>query len=220
MTDQSRLKMTEDELIAAVADLGHRVAALEAAPGLKPAAVPPRPPTERGVQIFHPPAQSYPMPSAEQLHKLREIVHGHYPQLRPSFSKRWAQEEETEDFRGFCLAFEFVGSLGRTPGTTDTKHYLVHWIDAASAWCRARSLSVTGITGGSFLTAVIAHGDIEFVLKDDHGKVPTVGLIEFGGVPSDDTAWRRVLASRQVPVPLGSDKPPLYPRPRPEIRTV
>ena len=137
---------------------------------------------------------SFVRPTEKELRKLYGIVLAKYPQFTPRApsTSRWAADEAREYFEGFTWAFERLGYIGRTIAP-DHKHYVDFWSAECCDWLRLHRPAHVGNIGAGFLAAVVAHGDIPFIVGNlAQGIVWSVGITTFGGTKATDS-WRRVL---------------------------
>ena len=143
------------------------------------------------------------LPTPDEFHRLLHVVLDHYPILRP--------REETEDFRAqFRAAFIRLAHCGRRD-KIDKDRGLGWWVDDCQQWCREHKVNPTWVGGAPFAAAVIASGDVKFVIDDwPHGFCVA---LQFGGggiEPRD--WWRRALAGTLLePVPPERPKPAFSP---------
>jgi hypothetical protein len=196
-TTNQRIAALEAELAA----LEAKLAALKGAG--KPPVPPPQPVKDEGVRVMIIEERTtFVRPTLGELRKLYEIVCSKYPQFRPRSSPaRFADQDEEEFFAGFEWAFERIGHIGRA-GAPDTRRYVGHWIEETKDWLRLHRPAHRGNVGGGFLAAVIAHGDVPYIVGDeDRGVVWSIGVTPFGGKLATD-AWRKVLDGQLLaPVP-------------------
>ena len=75
-------------------------------------------------------------------------------------SDRTMRQDEDDYAAEFAAAFRALGYLNRT-AEPDAKKALSYWIDTCRVWLRARGLDER-MTAGSFMAAMIAHGDIRW----------------------------------------------------------
>jgi hypothetical protein len=185
------------ELEAQAATLNIEIAKLRAA---KPTP-PPRPPKDEGVRVFQfVEPSNFVRPTEKELTRLYDIVLAKYPQLasRARPASRWAADEAREYFEGFVWSFERLGFIGRTAMPDTKKHYVNFWVTETQDWLRLHRPAHRGNIGAGFLAAVVAHGDIPFIVGNSaQGIVWSVGLTTFGGAKATD-AWRRVLGGNVV----------------------
>ena len=185
MTD--RIARLEQMIAAAQDELA------ELKTGLPPKSVPQ--PDERPLMSYLTPPSNFVRPTEKELRRLADIVVGKYPKLGARKSLRGLLGDEFDaDFRdGFAWAFERLGFIGRTQ-EPDKKHYVEHWLNETKDWLAMYRPNHCGNIGAGFLAAVLAHGDISYILADvSRGVVWSVGLTNFGGKLAGD-AWKRVLA--------------------------
>jgi hypothetical protein len=170
-------------------------------------APPPRPPRDEGPRIvLIEERTTFVRPTLNELRKLYEIVCGKYPQFtsRAPSTLRWAADEAREYFEGFTWAFERLGFIGRSIAP-DHKHYVDFWSAECRDWLRLHRPAHVGNIGAGFLAAVVAHGDIPFIVGNlAQGIVWSVGITTFGGAKATD-AWRRVLDG-QLMAPTPPDR--------------
>jgi hypothetical protein len=153
---------------------------------------------EPQVRITTPPLAKVVLPTEDEFQRLLTIVLDRYPILRP--------REDTEDFRAqFRAAFIRLAHCGRRD-KPDTERGLGWWLDDAQEWCRRHQVNPSWIGGAAFTAAVIAHGDIRYVI-DDWPHDFAVAL-QFGGGYEPKDWWRRALAGT-----LLEPTPPPYPKP-------
>jgi hypothetical protein len=123
---------------------------------------------------------SFVRPTLDELRKLYGIVCNKYPQFRPRPSARWADQEKQEYFDGFIWSFERLGHIGRTIAPA-TRHYVDFWSSECRDWLRLHRPGFSGNIGAGLLAAVVAHGDIPFIVGDERqGVVWSVGVTTFG----------------------------------------
>jgi hypothetical protein len=133
-------------------------------------------------------------PTPNELHRLYEIVLAKYPQLGPykSAVHHLTSVSSGEHFDGFLAAFERLAHVGRTE-RPDTRYYVDHFADEAKNWLARHRPGFRGNVGAGFLSAVVAHSDIPFIVANPReGVIWSVGITTFGGKKATD-AWRRVL---------------------------
>jgi hypothetical protein len=187
MTDNNRIAEIEAKIASAQAEL-QALKAGKAAP-------PPPPPRDEGVRIVQLVEPSnFVRPTSKELRELHAIVCGKYPQFtsRAPSTSRWAADEAREYFEGFTWAFERLGFIGRSIAP-DHKHYVDFWSAECRDWLRLHRPAHVGNIGAGFLAAVVAHGDIPFIVGNlAQGIVWSVGITTFGGTKATD-ALRRVL---------------------------
>jgi hypothetical protein len=184
--------MTDDRIAALEAKIASAQAELaEIKAGKAPP--PPQPPRAEGPRVvLIEERTTFVRPTLGELRKLHGIVCNKYPQFRPRSSARFADQEEQEFFEGFEWAFERLGHINRA-AVPDTRHYVGHWLEEAKDWLRLHRPAHCGNIGGGFLAAVVAHGDIPFVVGDEQrGVVWAIGVTTYGGRQASD-AWRHVL---------------------------
>jgi hypothetical protein len=178
-----RIAQLEQQAAAITAEL----AALKAG---QAAARPVKPVDDRPlVSFLQPPAIE--LPTAEQCRKLIEIVCRKHPMLKPRFSMRWHDTEESELYAGFFTSVRFISTLGRIP--VDTVRYLSFWVDRAKDWARLVDHNPVGNVGISFFLAAIAMG-VPFQLGNSAtGDLAAVGLREHGGERITADGWKQTL---------------------------
>lgn len=139
---------------------------------------------------------SFVRPTLSELHKLYDVVCNKFPQFRPrSSGSRFEDQEEQEYFSGFEWSFERLGFIGRS-AAPDTKRYVSYWVSECQDWLRQFRPSHRGNIGAGFLAAVVAHGDVPYIVGNEReGTVWSVGLTTFGGRHASD-AWRKVLGGQ------------------------
>jgi hypothetical protein len=133
-------------------------------------------------------------PTAGELRELYTIVIGRYSRLGAfrDVTNPIGSVSPDEHFTGFTSAFERLGFIGRAP-QPDTKHYVSHWATEAQDWLKVHRPGYHGAVGGGFLAAVLAHGDIPYIVGDGaRGVVWSIGLTTYGGTMAADK-WKRVL---------------------------
>ena len=185
-------------------DIEKRIAALEREnrdlkgrlDALQPAKAMPLPPSP--VRIMSPPLARLVLPTEEEFQRLLAVVIDRYPILKP-------RADSPDYFTQFKAAFIRLLHCGRRD-KVDNQRGLPFWLDDCREFCDRHRIHPSWITGAAFTAAVIAHGDIRFVM-DDWPHDTAFGL-QFGGGghPASDW-WRRVLAGT-----LLSQTPPLYPK--------
>ncbi len=149
------------------------------------------------------------MPDGADLKRLREVVLAEYPSLRDNSDRR-VEEAKLREFADALWASAF---FYRTD-TPNSHFYFGHWVDAASALLTQAGRQ--SISGGAFLTAVIAAGDVCFQLPGA-GAVLEVGLDEYRGRPATN-AWRRTLEGELLkPAPARPVGAPPDSLPRPTV---
>jgi hypothetical protein len=193
MTD--RIAALEAKIASAQAEL----AAIKAGGKAVPPTQPPRD-DRAGVRIVQlVESSNFVWPTPKELRKLYDIVLGKYPQLGPykDITNPMGSVTADEHFDGFCSAFERLGYIGRS-AAPDHKHYVSHWAFEAVEWLRLHRPGFQGNVSAGFLAAVLAHGDICFVIGDgSRGIVWSVGLASYGGTKATDK-WRKVLAGEMM----------------------
>jgi hypothetical protein len=137
---------------------------------------------DRSVISYPEPASSSLRPSADKLRLLYEIVLRRYPQLAPeSLWRRWRDDDADDHFQGFVSSFERLGFIGRTE--IDKRYYVSHWTEEARQWLTIHRPGLHGNIGADFLAAVVAHGDIPYVVGDpSQGIVWSIGVSPFRGM--------------------------------------
>jgi hypothetical protein len=207
------------EVITAVAGANKRCLALEEESAalkkklavLEANVAPPPAPISKiepeGVRISYPvEAPPFTMPTDEEFDGLQEVVLGKYPQLAPA---EHAAYEFSSDFR---RAFRYVAAIKRSD-KPNGKYGLGWWIDYVATTYREGF-----VRGGPFIAAVIAQGDVAFVVDDGpRGHTWEFGLVLGAGRKGID-AWRNVLAGKLLP-PATPDRPS-YPKAPVEIRVL
>lgn len=191
-----------------IADLKRRIADLEAAenggqniPEMNAAATKPVEPD--GLRIFTTGdrAPVWVLPSEDDLAALKAIVLSAYPGLAPR-PGRFSQLDVDEFDRGFAIAMKWLAVQGRGP--LDTKHYLSWWTDQAGQWAVSTNLvrSISeGPTGAALLAAVLAWGDVDFVMP----LGSQLGLRPYGWRDAPvEAGWRSVLTSGRLRDPIVS----------------
>jgi hypothetical protein len=173
----------------------------------------PAPPVEPVVKISHPIAAStFVMPSDAELGSLREIVCTKYPQLGESAGLVWRgsrEENEIEYFSTFKLAFLALGDMHRIEAP-NRKRYVTHWSEEAEIWLRRRRGWAPTLRFGPFVTAVLAHGDIQFSGLFVDAQVLELGLSTYAGHAASG-AWKKVLATGGL-LPMSPAHMPMAPR--------
>jgi hypothetical protein len=139
------------------------------------------------------------LPTDDQLRKLLALVRTAHPRFT---------SDDPDFFDCFRSAFIWLANVRRTE-KPNTKYYLTHWSDTAEGWLTRRGIPKAD-PSRALLAAVIAHGDIPFVLP-----VPADGVVGAIGVSSDETigrspneAWRDVLTGKR-PLRRADAAPPL-----------
>jgi hypothetical protein len=223
--DISRLEALEAALAeqqAKTANFEAEIATLKAHQNAPPApvkVVQPKPVEEEGTRISYPaPRSLFEMPDAAQLERLAQIVFTKFPTLRPTFSGRWAQEDQLEFDRGFRSAFFALGHIERRVDV-DRKRALSFWAQLAEETCRALGRSAS-IPGSALVVAAVASGNTKYILADRmNGIVPELGLCfgsNMGKLPGNE--WRTVLATGQILAPIAPQwTREFYPTPQPKI---
>ena len=127
------------------------------------------------------------------------VVLDRYPVLKP-------REDPTDYAAQFRAAFIRLAHCGRRD-KVDNERSLSWWTDDAREWCRRHRANPVWVGGAAFTAAVIAHGDIRYVM-DNWPHDFAVGLQFGGGGISAKRTWNCVdiAASRdaapvQVSVP-------------------
>jgi hypothetical protein len=164
--------------------------------------VPTQPATPRRdepqVRITAPPLANVALPTAAEFSRLLTIVLDRYPILRP-------REDPADYAAQFRAAFIRLAHCGRRD-KIDNQRGLGFWLDDCQEWCRRHKVNPTWMGGAAFTCAVIAHGDIQFVMGDwPHDFA--VGL-QFGGGGRESKDWWRRAAAGVLLDPA----PPLYPK--------
>jgi hypothetical protein len=205
--------MKNDTVLDRISALESELAALKAqvAPPA-PAKIAPKPVEDEGTRVSYPaPRSTFEMPTANQLAALKEVVFSKIPSLLPTFSGRWAREDEAEFERGFRAAFLALGHIERR-NEVDRKRALSYWTQHAEETCRALGRSAS-IPGTALMCAAIASGNVPYVLGDvANGVVPVLGLCfgsNMGKLPGNE--WRNVLATGQILAPIAPSTPRTYP---------
>jgi hypothetical protein len=171
----------EKRLLRENADLKARVSALE----VLLAPTKPAPPPEPQVRISSPPLAKMAMPTDDEFRRLLHVVLDRYPVLKP--------REDPEDYAAqFRAAFIRLQHCGRRD-KVDTERGLGWWLDDGAQWCRRHNVNPPWIGGAAFTAAVIAHGDIRFVM-DDWPHDFSVALQWGGGGYECKDWWRRALS--------------------------
>jgi hypothetical protein len=190
--------MTDDRISKLEATINAAQAELQALKSGHVAPVPP--PKDEGPRIvLIEERTTFVRPTLNELRKLYEIVCNKYSQLasRAPSTSRWADDEAREYFEGFEWSFERLAHIGRT-ATPDHKHYVDFWSSECCDWLRRHRPAHRGNIGAGFLAAVVAHGDIPFIVGNlAQGIVWSVGITTFGGTKATD-AWRRVLGGNAL----------------------
>jgi hypothetical protein len=165
---------------------------------------PPQPPLDdragvRITELVEP--SNFVRPTEKELRQLYEIVLAKYPQLAPHLSSRWADDEKREHFDGFVWSFERLGYIGRT-AMPDQKHYVSFWSSECRDWLARHRPAHRGNIGAGFLAAVVASGDIPYVVGNpSQGFVWLIGVVAHGGAKANDK-WRNVLRGELLPPTL------------------
>jgi hypothetical protein len=131
-------------------------------------------------------AERFSLPDDADMRKLCDVANRRLPALgvRPG-------ADEEEFFRSFCAAFRYLGNVGRA---AEINKKLGHswWAGACGRWLVDHGIRVS-VNGPAFIAAVVAHGDIGYVVADPAvGAVWEFALESYGGRPASD-AWRKVL---------------------------
>jgi hypothetical protein len=196
-----------------IAELNRRFDAQVAPPA--PVKAAPKPPVEEeGTRISYPaPRSLFEMPDDAQLERLAQIVFTKFPTLRPTFSGRWAQEDQLEFDRGFRSAFFALGHIERRVDV-DHKRALSFWVQLCEDTCRALG-RYASIPGSALVVAAVASGNIKYILADRmNGIVPELGLCfgsNMGKLPGNE--WRTVLATGRIIPPVTPPRSQNYPQP-------
>jgi hypothetical protein len=201
-----RFARIEDELAAVksenakgarkLAELKASNAALAAEiASLKPKPVQPPKPIEPVVKISYPvAASSSPMPTDDELRRLREIVTRYDPALgdcsHMGIHRASRYQNETEWVSQFRKSFVGVGKMYRLP-EPDRKHHWYHFKDLVD----------TALNFGPFVAACLAHGDVPWTDWRIDGQVLELGLSEYSIGREASDSWRKVLANRQLLAP-------------------
>jgi hypothetical protein len=161
------------------------------------------PDINRPLVTYLPEPTRFVRPTAGELREIYDTVLTKHPSLGPyrSITNPIGSVTETEHYQGFCSAFERLGHIGRA-AQPDTKHYVSHWAAEAADWLKRHRPGHHGNIGSGFLCAVLAHGDIAYVVGDGaRGVVWSVGLTQYGGTTASDK-WRDVLDGKlMAPMP-------------------
>jgi hypothetical protein len=212
--------MKNDAVLDRITALEAEIAALKAQQNTAsaPVKIAPKPVEPEGVVVSYPtPRRIFEMPDNSALERLAEIVFTKFPTLRPTFSGRWAREDQQEFEKGFRSAFLALGHIERR--NVDHKRALSFWTEYAEETCRALGRSAS-IPGSALMVAAIAAGNCEYVLADRmNGVVPVLGLCHgagMGKLPGNE--WRNVLATGQILQPTATLRTrEFYPVPQPKI---
>ena len=141
------------------------------------------------------------LPTQDEYPRLLRVVLDHHPILRP-------RADTPDYFAQFKSAFIRLSHCGRRD-KIDNQRGLGFWVDDASDWCCRHNVNPPWISGGAFTAAVIACGDVEFVIEDwPHDFV--CSLMFGGGGRDAKDWWRRALAGT-----LLDPTPPLHRAPLP-----
>jgi hypothetical protein len=184
-----------------VAALEAQVAALtEQVAGLKggnkrasPTGQPSKRPEDEGVRIMHPSSVTLGMHSDGEMRQLFEISARRYPQLLPKTDTRaFSIDPDADGFRSFRCAYLRIRNLGRA-ARPNSKYALSWWIQEANDWLSARGRPNVE-KGLAFVLAVIAQGDVGFVLADALvGQTFEFALEPYSTERPATDAWQKVL---------------------------
>jgi hypothetical protein len=174
-------------------DLRARIDALQVLLAPTKPAVPPQ------VKITAPPLANVVLPTPDELRRLLTIVLDRYSILRP--------REISEDYAAqFRAAFIRLCHCGRRD-KIDSERGLGFWIDDAQEWCQRHQVNPSWIGGAPFTAAVIAHGDIKYIMDDWPHDFACALQHTGGGIEARDW-WRRALAGTLLePTPSPHPKP-------------
>jgi hypothetical protein len=126
----------------------------------------------------------YERPTTAELRRLREIVYAAHPDVADGSS-----------IEMFDDAMWAAGHFGRTV-VPWSGAFFSFWVERAADLLERAGRPAC--TGPSFLSAVIAHGDITYRLPDRFkGQLIELGLSAYSGAPCRN-AWRRVLNGQQA----------------------
>jgi hypothetical protein len=148
------------------------------------------------VSVTYPRTFTIPMPTADEMRTLYNIAATAHPKLLPQLA---SATDEREFFAGFVAAFEIIAGWRRQPGLS--KQRVDHWVDQANRFLYERGETQVRITQKAFMLAVVAAGDVDFVIE----RFP---YDNFVNLTFDSTAraaspsWKTVLATRQTRAPL------------------
>jgi hypothetical protein len=197
--------MKNDAVVDRIAELQKQIDELKSqiAPPAPVKIAQPKAVEDEGVVVSYPaPVSLFEMPDDAQLDRLAQIVFTKFPALRPTFSGRWAAEDQREFDRGFRSAFFALGHIERRE-EVDRKRALSYWSELAEQTCRALGTSAS-ISGSALLCAAVAAGDIKFILPDvANGVVAELALCHgsnMGRLPTNQ--WKSVLKTGQVLPPV------------------
>jgi hypothetical protein len=192
----------DQEIVALKARLATLEAASKSSPQsrhVKPAA------EEQGVRIYTPAARRIELPSETELKALLGLILAAYPKMGPDLSNvRWASQEETQYFSDFGYSFRALAHMPRA-AAPDSKYYLSFWAGEASAWLRSQGSNVDLPSGGSFMAAALAHGDIPYTPPFNDEAPVLLGLARGDADPV--SRWRDVLSSHQLLPPTQLTRP-------------
>ena len=150
----------------------------------------------------------YPLPGDADMRKLCDIARLRLPQLgvQPG-------ADGGDFFQNFCAAFRYLGNKGRA-AEPNKKYSHSWWVGACQRWLNDRGIRVA-VSGPAFIAAVVAHGDIGYVIPDPSvGAVWEFAIESYGGQPASDN-WRKVLRGQLLPAWRPSGLPA---RPPAEVR--
>jgi hypothetical protein len=186
------MEMTIDRIAALETKIAEAQAELAALKGARVAS-PPQPPRNevRVVELHNERLDG--MPSLAELKKLYNAVLHRVPEAR--------SYDPDAGFRGFLAAFRYVSNCGRI-AAPNAKLGIGYWLDDMKGWLRQRDSLTLDVTGSSFLAAIFAAGDIQYVPHDSMmGYVWEFSLVppNHGGKPADASGWRRVLDGSIMP---------------------
>jgi hypothetical protein len=128
----------------------------------------------------------------------------------------------TGDFdRPFRAALRYVNTQAYRMEVPNKEVALSWWCDAATGWCKAQGIAHDRITGGAFIAACVASGDVKVQLPNlNAGIVFECGLSPHRSGRAPNGAWRRVLETGRLPDPYVPRVANEYAHRKPEVITL
>jgi hypothetical protein len=133
------------------------------------------------------------LPADNDLLRLMTIVTKRFPQLKPKFDTRWAEQDERDYFASFRAAF-FLLSFVVRGDAIDRKRDADYWMALGEQWLRAQQFNPCTLQLNSFVAAVVSQGDILFAPLDRFPFGLAFGLTGFTSSHCLPGRWREALA--------------------------